>query len=92
MIRNFKHKGLKRFFEEGDRKKLPSIYIEKIRLVLAVLDTVSDISMINIPGGHLHELSGDRKGFWSLTINRNWRITFRIDGQDIIDVDFEDYH
>ncbi len=83
---------MKRFFESGDKSKLPGQYVEKIRFILAVLDTVSDITMINIPGGRLHELSGDRKGVWSLTINRNWRITFRMDGHDVIDVDFEDYH
>jgi len=92
MIRNIKHKGLRRFFESGDRRGLPVQFVEKIRMVLAVLDTVSDISMINIPGGRLHQLTGDRKGTWSLTINKNWRITFRMDGKDIIDVDFEDYH
>jgi len=52
----------------------------------------SDISLINLPGGRMHRLSGDRKGYWSLSISRNWRITFRFDGQDITDVDFEDYH
>ncbi len=92
MIRNIKHKGLKRFFESGDVSGLPSHFIGKIRLVVAILDTVTDVRMINIPGGRLHQLSGNRKGFWSLTINKNWRITFRQDGQDIVDVDFEDYH
>jgi len=92
LIRSIKHKGLKRFFESGDRKGLPAPYIEKIYLVLAVLDSASDISLINLPGGRMHGLSGDRKGYWSLSISRNWRITFRFDGQDITDVDFEDYH
>ena len=41
-----------------------------------------------------HQLSGDRKGVWSLTVTRNWRITFRIDESEkaIIDLDYEDYH
>jgi len=92
MVRGIKDKGLRRFFRSGDRRGLPAQFIEKITLVLAVLDTVTDVSLINIPGGRLHRLSGDRKGYWSLTISRNWRITFRFDGQDVTDVDFEDYH
>ena len=92
MIRKIRHKGLKRFFEEGNETGLPTQHISKIRAVLAVLDTVSDVSFINIPGGRLHRLSGDRKGYWSLTITRNWRITFRFDENDVTDVVYEDYH
>ncbi len=83
---------MKRFFEEGDVKGLPAQHIRKIRAVLAVLDGVSDVSYINIPGGRLHRLKGERKEYWSLTISRNWRITFQFDGKDITDVDYEDYH
>jgi len=40
------------------------------------------------------QLSGDRKGTWSLFVTRNWRITFRIDKEaiEIINLDYEDYH
>jgi len=92
VIRKLKHKGLKRFFEDGDAKGLPAEHINKIQAVLVVLDTVSDVSYINIPGGRLHQLKGERKGYWSLTISRNWRITFQFDGKDVTDVDYEDYH
>ncbi len=95
VIKKIKHKGLNRFFEEGDAKGLPARHINKIQAVLAVLDTVSDVKYINIPGGRLHPLKGERKGYWSLTISRNWRITFQFDGEDVTDVtdvDYEDYH
>ena len=92
MIRKIRHKGLKSFFEEGDVKGLPTQNIRKIQAVLSVLDTVSDVSYINIPGGKLHPPKGERKGYWSLTISRNWRITFQFDGEDVTDVDYEDYH
>ena len=92
MIRNIKHRRLKKFFEKGDASGLPAQYVDKIRLVLAVLDTVTSVEAINIPGGRLHQLKGDRKGYWSLTISRNWRITFRFEEGDAFDVDFEDYH
>ncbi len=92
MIKKIRHKGLKRYFKEGEVRALPAQHISKIRMVLAMLDSVSDISFINIPGGRLHHLSGDRKGYWSLSVSRNWRITFQFDGEDITDVNFEDYH
>ena len=92
MIRKIRHKGLRRFFEEGYKKGLPAQHLEKIRAVLAILDTVSDVQHIKFPGGRLHELKGGRKGYWSLTISKNWRITFQFDGEDIGDVDYEDYH
>lgn len=83
---------MKCYFEEGNSKSLPARHIAKIQAVLAVLDTVSAVSYINIPGGRLHQLKGERKGYWSLTNSRNWRITFQVDGKDITDVDYEDYH
>jgi proteic killer suppression protein len=92
VIRKIKHKGLKRYFEEGDTKGLPAQHINKIQAVLAVLDTVSDVKYINIPGGRLHRLMGERKGYWSLTIKRDWRITFQFDGEDVTNLDYEDYH
>lgn len=92
MIRNIKHRRLKRYFEKGDASGLPDQYLKKIRLVLAVLDSVVSVDGINVPGGRLHQLTGDRKGYWSLTISRNWRITFRFEDGDALDVHFEDYH
>lgn len=92
MILTFRHKGLKKFFENGDAKGLPAQHLIRIRLVLTVLDTISELNEINIPGGNLHPLKGDRKGQWSLTIKKNWRITFRFENGDAFDLDYEDYH
>ena len=39
-----------------------------------------------------HQLTGDRKGVWSLHVTRNWRLTFQIENSEIVDVDYEDYH
>jgi proteic killer suppression protein len=48
----------------------------------------------DIPSWKAHQLSGDRKGTWSITVTPNWRITFRYDARqrEIFDVNFEDYH
>lgn len=47
---------------------------------------------MNLPGYRLHELSGKQKGTWSIWINGNWRITFQFDGNDVINIDYKDYH
>ena len=47
---------------------------------------------MNIPGYKFHPLTGNRKGTYAMTVTGNWRITFRFDGKDAIDVNLEDYH
>jgi len=47
----------------------------------------------DVPGFHLHPLTGNLAGFWSVTIHANWRIIFRFDEHgDATDVDDVDYH
>jgi len=94
-IRNVRHKGLKRFIEKDDISGLPQSYIEKIRYMIAFLQDMShENELVDIPTWKAHQLSGERKGTWSLHVSRNWRITFAIDGEEIeiINLDFEDYH
>jgi len=47
-----------------------------------------------VPGWNVHRLTGDRRGTWSLTVTRNWRLTCRIDrtAGEICDLDYEDYY
>lgn len=91
MIRSFKHKGLKRLYEQGDRSKLPAALVDRIEEVLALLDVAIDVHELDMPHLRLHELKGDRKGQWAVTVRANWRIVFRFDGE-AADVDFVDYH
>ncbi len=94
-IRNFVHKGLKRFYEDGNPKGLPSAFVEKIGNMLAFLDAIEDgVELRSIPSWKAHLLTGDRKGTWSLQVTRNWRLTFWIDNaeNEICDVNLEDYH
>ena len=92
MIESFKHRGLKRLFENGDSGKLPQDMIDRIRLILARLDTARNLEAMKVHSYHLHELKGNRKETWSVTVRANWRITFRFEGEDAFDVNFEDYH
>jgi proteic killer suppression protein len=60
--------------------------------VLAHLDTAVRSADVDLPGYRLHPLKGALKGYWSITISGNWRITFRFEEGDVLDVDLLDYH
>ena len=92
MIAGFKHRGLKRFFETSSTRGIQSDQATRIRLILARLNASIDARVMNLPGLHLHELSGRRKGTWSVRISENWRVTFKFEGPDAVDIDLEDYH
>jgi proteic killer suppression protein len=93
MIKSFKNKKLKRFFEQGDAAALPAGQAEKISDILAALDTAVEPSEVGLfPGWRLHPLKGALKGFWSVTITGNWRVIFRFEDGDALDVDLVDYH
>ena len=92
MIENFRHKGLRRFYEQGDRSKLPSQMTERIAIILAALDVAKSIDDLNRPSFRLHPLKGELRGFWSITVTANWRIVFRFEDRNVLDVDFMDYH
>jgi proteic killer suppression protein len=92
MIRSFKHKGLKRFYEDGDRSKLPPALIDRIEEILGLLDVATTVRDMDLPQFRLHLLTGNRKGQWAVTVRANWRIVFRFDSGEAEDVDFTDYH
>jgi proteic killer suppression protein len=93
MIRSFRHTGLKRLYERGDRRRLMAEHVPKITRVLAQLDIATDANDMDLPGFHLHPLTGNLAGYWSVTIRANWRIIFRFDEHgDAADVDYVDYH
>ncbi|MBU2548446.1 MAG: type II toxin-antitoxin system RelE/ParE family toxin [Proteobacteria bacterium] len=92
MIRSFRHKGLRRFFQEDDGSKLPPNMLERIRLVLSTLHAAPEIEGVNLPAFRLHPLKGQLKGLYSVTVRANWRIIFRFEDGEAFDVDFVDYH
>lgn len=92
MIRGFRHKGLARLYYRAERKGLSAELIPKIERILARLDVAASPEALNLPGWRLHPLKGDFNGYWSITVNGNWRIIFCFDGADVTDVDLIDYH
>jgi proteic killer suppression protein len=92
MIRRFCHRGLKRLYEDDDRRGLNAQHVEKIERVLLYLDRAEEPWDMNMPGWRLHPLKGEYAGFWSVTINANWRIVFRFEDGNATDIDYLDYH
>lgn len=92
MIKSFKHKGLKDFFETGSKAGIQSHHADKLQLQLAMLDSAKSKEDVNVPAWRLHELKGDLKGHLSITINANWRLTFKLIHEDVELVDYQDYH
>jgi len=92
MIRSFKHRGLKRLYERGDRSQVRSDRLERIEDILARLDVATVPSDLDLPGYELHSLKGKLKGFLAVKVSGNWRIVFRFQDGDALDVNLIDYH
>jgi proteic killer suppression protein len=92
MIVGFRHKGLKRLFEDDDARGIRPDLLDKVRTILIQLDEASTIEDMSMTSFHLHPLKGDRKGLWSVTVRANWRIVFRFADGHANAVDLIDYH
>jgi proteic killer suppression protein len=92
VIRSFQHKGLERFFTKSDRRGIDASHADRIRRMLDRLDVAVKAADLNLPGYRFHALKGDRKGSYAISVSGNWRITFRFDAGEALDVDLEDYH
>ena len=92
VIRSFRHKGLQRFFESGSKAGIQPGHAVRLRLILGRLEASTSPADMDLPGLVLHPLKGSRKGFWSVRVSGNWRVTFTFTGTDADVVDYEDYH
>jgi proteic killer suppression protein len=92
MILTFKHKGLELFFSKGSQKAVPTQHGPRIERILDRLDAAREAKDMDLPGYKFHALKGNRKGEFAVSVSGNWRITFELDGQDVVNVHLEDYH
>lgn len=92
MIKAFRHKGLERFFANGDRRGLNAKDCPRIERLLDRLDASTCPEDMKLPGFGLHPLTGERKDTWSVKVNGNWRLTFTFREGNAYDVNLEDYH
>lgn len=93
-IASIRHKALRAFAEYGTTRGLPGNLIDRLAKMLAYLSVIDAIEELRTPPNYgAHELTGDLRGIWSLTVTKNWRMTFRIDDAGrIADMNLEDYH
>jgi toxin HigB-1 len=90
VIREFRHKGLKRFFETGSKAGIQPKHANRLRVQLGLLDVAAKPADMDVPGWELHGLKWDLAGQWSVWVNGNWRLTFSFEGEDAVLVDYQD--
>ena len=92
MILSFRHKGLERFFAMGSTRGIQAIHAARLRELLTALNVARGPHDLARPSWRLHGLSGDKAGFHAVTVQANWRLTFRFVGQNVELLDYLDYH
>ena len=92
MIRNFRHKGLETFFQTGSTRGINPAHAKRLQARLIAMNAATALEDLDVPAWHLHELKGNRKGTWSIRVDASWRLTFKFEDQDCLDVDYEQYH
>lgn len=87
------HKALKDYIELDDSSGLKQDQIGRLRTVLTALLAAPDMNALaGPPGWRIHRLKGNRAGTWSISVSRNWRLTFTISEGTLFDLNLEDYH
>ena len=92
MIRSYRHKGLRAFAETGSKAGIHPGHAERLRRLLTALDVATERGDMAAPGNKLHALSGNLIGHWAVKVDGNWRLTFAFEDQDVIQLDYQDYH
>ncbi len=93
MISTFAEKETEALYLTGKSHRVPPNIIKRAIRKLDRLHTVDEVSDLrNPPGNRRHELSGDREGQYSISINNQWRICFRFSEGNAYDVEICDYH
>lgn len=92
MIKSWKHKGLRNFYLSGDKSGIIADHSRKIQVILQLLDAANSPNKLNLPGFGFHKLHGNLKDFYSVAVRANWKIIFRFEDQDVVFVDYIDYH
>jgi proteic killer suppression protein len=93
VIKSFRHAGIEKFFKTGSKAGIQPKHTEKLSLQLFALNRAKSAQDLRAPAGwNLHPLSGELRGHWSIKVNGNWRLTFAFEDEDVILVDYQDYH
>jgi len=90
MIRSFRNKGVERFFQSGSRAGIHAAHAPRLARQLSALDAATRPEDVNRPGWNWRPLKGGLSGYWSASVNGNWRLTFAFENGDAILVDYQD--
>ncbi len=96
MIRNISSKTAQDIYDGIKSRSARKIPVELHTKAQRLLDQINAAVMVETlkapPGNRLEKLKGELEGFWSVRINDQWRIIFRWEEGDALDVDIVDYH
>ncbi|HEY9035071.1 MAG TPA: type II toxin-antitoxin system RelE/ParE family toxin [Pseudomonadales bacterium] len=92
MIKTFRHKGLRLYYQTGSTRGIQAKHASRLRMQLAALDSATEVLDLDLPGYKLHALKGDRHGIWAISVSGNWRLTFTFRDGHVYLLDYEDYH
>lgn len=93
MIKSWKHKGLRLFYETGSKAGILAEHAKRLKIILQLLDAAEEAEALNVPGFYFHVLVGKKlKGYYSVRVSGNWRIVFQFEGKNAMFVDYLDYH
>ena len=87
-----RHKGLRALHERDDAARLPASLVPRLRRILFRLQEATHPASADAPGFRLHPLKGDRAAQWSVRVSGNWRVVFRFEHGEAVNVDLIDYH
>jgi proteic killer suppression protein len=83
---------LKVFFETGNQAGIDPSHAHKLSAMLRQLDASEGVQDMDLPGWMLHPLQGRLQGHFALRVSGNWRLIFRFDDINAVQVDYRDYH
>ena len=92
MIRSFRHAGIEKFFLTGSKAGIQPKHAGKLSIQLFALNRAKSEKDLSVLGWELHPLKGESAGRWSIKVNGNWRLTVAFEEEDVVLLDYEDYH
>jgi len=92
LIKSFLHKGIEKFFLSKNKAGIQPLHAKKLFRQLHQLNFAKIPDDMRVPGWNLHPLKGELQGHWAVSVDGNWRLTFKFEGSDVILVNYQDYH
>jgi toxin HigB-1 len=92
MIKSFRHKGLAELFNTGNARKVQAKHAARLKIILTMLNAATRAGQLNAPGLRLHPLKGKPSGRYAVWVDENFRVIFRFEAGDAVEVDYGDYH